>query len=85
MSQDKLNKLNQLNELEVYESSADAGELEYVYVENTPYNRNKLLELGATEDDLENMECDNGEVLDVSVFAFEQLNANWFEPGKGFR
>ena len=77
-------KLDKLNELEVIDYSSCAGELEYVLVEDTPYNRNKLLDIGATEEDLEDMECSDGSELDISVLAFGKLNAKWFEPGEGF-
>jgi len=78
-------KLDKLNELEVIEYSSCAGELEYVLVENTPFNRAKLSDLGATTEDLEDVECSDESELDISVLAFRKLDAKWFEPGEGFK
>ena len=42
-------------------------------LEETPYNRDKLLDIGAAGEDLENMECGDDRALNISVFGFSNL------------
>lgn len=80
-----MDKLAILNEIDVIEDSCSNGECEYVLIENSDENREVLKELGADEADIENMKVlDNYDVLDITWFAFNQLDAAWYEPGTGF-
>jgi hypothetical protein len=80
-----MDKLAKLNEIEVIESSCNDGCCEYVLIENSKENRESLKELGADEHDIRNMDpYGDGKVLDIKRFAFEELNAGWFQSDKGF-
>jgi hypothetical protein len=80
-----MDKLEKLNELEVIESSCSDGCCEYVMIENLEENREALKELGADEYDIRSMDpYGDGEMLDITRFAFEELDAGWFQSGEGF-
>jgi hypothetical protein len=78
-----MDKLALINSMLVIESSACGGELEWVYVENTEENRNKLQQLGVKEFDINDMTSDEGDVIDISGFGFAYAGAKWFEPDAG--
>lgn len=81
----KMDKLAVLNELEVIDSSCSNGTCEYVLIEKTEENLETLKELGADMEDIENMKVLNDDsVLDITWFAFNQLDAAWYQPGNGF-
>lgn len=81
MERDKLDKLN---ELEVVDWDCDGVETIYVHVEDTPENREILIELGATAEQIEEMVFEHYGELDITRFAFEELGAAWYMPEKGF-
>ena len=53
-------------------------------VADSPENRKIILELGAGEDELENMKVEPYEWLDISKFAFEYTDAEWWCNSRGF-
>lgn len=76
-------KLIAINSLSFVDWSCSGGECEYVLIENTPENRNTLLNVGFTGEQLEdeNVKIDvDDEVLDVAYIAFSYANADWFNP-----
>jgi hypothetical protein len=80
-----MDKLELLNEIKVVESSCGDGCCEYVLVDNSEENREILKELGADEDDIKSMDpLGDGELLDITLFAFEVIGAEWFQSGVGF-
>jgi hypothetical protein len=80
-----MDKLELLNSLEVVESSCNDGCCEYVLIKDTEENREVLKELGADEDDIKRMDpFGDGELLDITIFAFEELGAEWFQSEVGF-
>ena len=82
---ENMDKLDLLNEIKVVESSCCNGDCEYVLIENSEENREILKELGADEEDIKSMDpFSDGKLLDITVFAFEKLDAEWFQPGVGF-
>lgn len=70
--------LELLNSMKVVESSGSCGELEYVYVEATTENIDKIRQLGYNGE----LDIDGG-VIDVSPFAFDLTGAQWFEESLG--
>lgn len=78
-----MSKLDELNKLEVVESDFDGEEVVYINIDDTPENREILIELGATMEEIDDMQ--NGlEELDISTFAFEKCGANYYQCGIGF-
>jgi hypothetical protein len=68
-----------INNMPVVESSASGGELEFVYVEDSPENVQTLRRIGVVGQ----IEADDG-VIDISIYAFAEGKAKWFEPSLGF-
>jgi len=79
-----MNKLELINSMEVVEDSASCGELEYVLIANTPENREKLLQIGATQQEIDNATDDfDGETIDISSIGFMYTGAKWYEKRLG--
>ena len=80
-----MDKLKLLNEIEAVESSCCDGCCEYVLIDNSEENREVLKELGADEEDIVSMETlGDGKLIDITLFAFEVLGAEWFDSVNGF-
>lgn len=80
-----MSKLKILNELTFIDMSISSGECEYVHVENNEENIEVLKELGATNEDIENMTYeDDPDIVDITMFAFDNCEANYFSVEKGF-
>lgn len=82
-----MNDLENLNKLEVIDYDVDTNKaLIYVHVEDNEENRKTLTELGATEYDFivmkKGLERDN--VLDITLFAFANLSAEYWSIKNGF-
>lgn len=81
-----MSKLKILNELTFIDWSISSGECEYVHVENNEENIEVLKELGANNEDIENMTYeDDPDILDITTFAFDKCQANYFSVEKGFK
>ncbi|WP_217597154.1 hypothetical protein [Cohnella sp. GbtcB17] len=78
------NTLTLINSLKVVESEGSGGELYYVYAERTPEAIAILKQLGATDERIAEMTSDDGELIDISLFAFEHTPAKWFDGDLGF-
>lgn len=79
-----LEKLELLNSIEILDISTGQGDIEYIVIQDNETNREKLNQLGATEDDFEEMTYgieDEG-ILDITTFSFKF--ANWYSPKNGF-
>lgn len=72
-------KLTLLNSLDFIESEGGYGELYYVYVKKTPESVEILLRIGVSPGEIEEMTDDEGELIDVSRFAFQYSGATWFD------
>lgn len=79
-------KLDKLNKIEVLDFDVDSGDLVYVNIEDSPENREVLIELGATMEEIEEMKngLDELDELDISTFAIEKCGANYYQHGEGF-
>lgn len=80
----KNNKISILNTIAVEDWGCDSGEVMYIHVLDNESNRKILTELGASETDLENMKMDTDGLLDISFFAFEYTDAEWWKHDIGF-
>ncbi|UED70751.1 hypothetical protein [Brevibacillus sp. HD3.3A] len=79
-----MNKLELINSIDVIEDSASCGELEYVLVANTPENREKLLQTGVTQQEIDEATDDlDGETIDISSIGFTYTGAKWYEGRLG--
>lgn len=76
-------KLKKLNKLEVIDSSGSFGEIEYILIANTEENISILKELGMTEED-EGYMIDDDESIEISYFAFNKLEATYWNSKRGF-
>lgn len=78
------NKLDVINSIDVIDSSASSGELEYVLVADSPETRKKLIEIGASEKEIADATCDMFEgSIDISVIGFSYTGAKWYEDSLG--
>ncbi|MDK8182087.1 hypothetical protein [Paenibacillus sp. UMB4589-SE434] len=74
-------KLLVLNNMEVVETDGDGECLYYVLVLNSEENRAELKHLGFPDSELS--ECEGEDFIDISVFAFEQCGAEWYQSDLG--
>ena len=81
-----MDKLAELNKMEVVDYSISCNEVEYVAVENNEENRQLLISLGATEEELLEMAGDtlDNDTLDIAYFAFNECDAGWWSVKEGF-
>lgn len=77
-------RIDLLNTMFVEDWDCDSGEIVYIRVSDNETNRTALKELGATETDLENMSIGTGGLLDITYFAFEYTDAEWWCNSRGF-
>ncbi|MGM9543775.1 MAG: hypothetical protein ACI3T9_02200 [Romboutsia timonensis] len=80
-------KFEILNSMEVEDYDADEDGIIYIHVFDDEENRNKLKELGATEEDFEQMleGMEGTECLDITLFGFEKLGADCWSSSEGFK
>lgn len=82
---EKPNPLEVLNSMGVVEYDCDDGEVLYILVENSEENIELLKEIGATEEDIEEMrEGGDEETLEISQFAFYKTGICGWQSSKGF-
>lgn len=80
-----IDNLTKLNKLEVIDWSLSGGECEYIHIENNEENIEALKDIGATEEDIENMLFDDDpDILDITLFAFTKAGAEYYTVGTGF-
>ena len=77
-------RIDLLNTMFVEDWDIGEDEISYIMVADSPENRKIILELGAGEDELENMKVEPYEWLDISKFAFEYTDAEWWCNSRGF-
>lgn len=77
-----MNKIKELNKMEVTKWSIGCGEVEYVLVSDSGTNRNILINLGATDEEIKNMS--DGEDIDITEFAFNKIGAKAWQKDCGF-
>lgn len=74
-----------LNSIPVADWSVSSGEIEYIFIEDTEKNRKKIIKLGANDEDLKQMELEDGKgLLDITTFAFEKMKADRWSKNEGF-
>ena len=78
-----MNKLEILNSLEIEEYEADGSTLYYVLIQNSVENREKLMQIGVAEEEIQGVLSIDGEFIDISGFGFNQGGAKWFHPDYG--
>lgn len=80
-------KLAILNSIEVEDYDADEDGIIYIHVFDDDDSRNKLKELGATEEDFENMlyGMEGTECLDITLFGFQSTGADCWSSSEGFK
>lgn len=78
-----MDKLKLINSMEVIESDACSGELQYVYVENNKKNREILKQLGVSKDEMEEITDTDQKIIDISMVGFVYGGAKWFQESKG--
>ncbi|MGC5773638.1 hypothetical protein [Paenibacillus pabuli] len=66
----------------VIESEGSCGELEYVYVANSPETIAVLQQIGLTNADIDEWTTDEGDCIDISAIGFD-AGAKWFQESKG--
>ena len=76
-------KLNIINKIDVIEYDCDGCELIYVQVDDNENNRQILKNLGATEEDFNQMKEYEGS-LRIEEFAIEKLGAEYYIHKLGF-
>lgn len=64
-----VNKIDLLNSIEVIDDSACCGKLEYVHVANTPMNRKKLRQVGATDQEINEATDAFDESIDIACIS----------------
>lgn len=74
--------LNEINKLKVVDWDSNDNEIVYVSVEDTDANRDALMKLGASKNELDDMTEDG--MIDIAAFAFEKCGADWYQHGVGF-
>jgi len=77
-------RIADLNSIPVEDWDCDGDEILYIRVSDDSGNRKILTELGATETDLENMGIGSDGFLDITFFAFENTDAEWWKHDIGF-
>lgn len=77
-------KINLLNTIPVEDWDCGHDEIVYIRVADSESNRKVLTELGATETDFNDMAIDDDGMLDISFFAFEHTDAEWWCNSRGF-
>lgn len=78
-----MNKIDLLNSIEVIDDSACCGKLEYVHVANTPMNRKKLRQVGATDQEIKEATDAFDESIDIACIRFTYIDAKWYEKRLG--
>lgn len=80
-----MDKIEKINEMEVVDWDVDGNELIYVTVADTEENRAILRDIGADEQDIENMYIgiDESE-LDITEFVFNNTDATGWYSDRGF-
>ncbi|MCV9947827.1 hypothetical protein [Paenibacillus sp. BT-177] len=77
-------KLEILNSIVVEDWSSMGDTIEYIYVGSTEENVNKLLQIGATMNDIEHNTDFENQQIDISPFAFRLVDADWFDDDHRF-
>lgn len=77
-------KIDLLNTISVEDWDCGDNEIVYIRVADSESNRKILTELGATETDFQDMAIDDDGMLDISFFAFEHTDAEWWCNSRGF-
>jgi hypothetical protein len=77
-------RIADLNSISVEDWDCDSGEIVYIRVSDNESNRKILVELGATETDIDDMAIGTDGLLDITSFAFEHTDAEWWCNSRGF-
>lgn len=67
--------LDLLNTIEIVDSDSDGESVFHIHIQDTPINRNKLMQIGVT---LDEFYLHDGEI-DISPFAFDRTDAEFFD------
>ncbi|QRV18493.1 hypothetical protein [Lacrimispora saccharolytica] len=77
-------RIELLNTMFVEDWDIGEDEILYIMVADSSQNREVISELGASEEEIENMKVEPYKWLDISKFAFEYTDAEWWEIDVGF-
>lgn len=77
-------KINALNSLDIVDYSCSGGTCEYVLASVTAENIKILLDVGFTAEQIDESTGDDGDFIDLSILAFQHLNAIWWGTETGF-
>ena len=77
-------RIADLNSIPVEDWDCVGDEILYIRVSDDAGNRKILTDLGATETDLDNMAIGTDGLLDITLFAFEHTDAEWWKHDIGF-